>query len=243
MGISYSEIVPRFIKKIEDEIETCPAVYLALYTSIFQFNFNELIHTVHVSNDALFSHEPVNYEKHQKELHLVLLDNELPTTEAFAKAKYYFQELFLHITKRGTLQFVYKKESLLTSKEMQHALGVGRTTLHRYVQSGMEIADGYGHEGYGNYRYPKENVFYKKNKKWDTLSQSVIQKTLKRNQSFKNLIHELKEKVDTFEVKYKKPFQELFVTEEDILNFEYPNDYKEWKKAIEDHNNLLEQPI
>lgn len=243
MGIAYSEIVPRFIREIENKKETCPVIWLALYTSIFQFKFNELIHTVHVSNDTLLKPEPVNYEEHQKELHLILLNDALSTTEAFAKSKYYFQELFLHISKRGSLQFVYKKEHLLTSKEMQDTLGIGRTTLHRYVQAGMELANGDLHEGYGNYRYPKENIFYKMNKEWDTLSQNVIQKTTQRNQSFKNLIHELREKVDTFEVKYKKPFHELFATEEDIRNFEYPNDYKEWKKAIEDHNQLLEQPF
>ncbi|AQQ52264.1 MerR family transcriptional regulator [Planococcus lenghuensis] len=149
--------------------------------------------------------------------------------ESFAKAKYFLEELFFSVTKKGELFYTYHSGSLLNSAELQKELGVSRATISRYVQQGMEVIPKTGHK-----RYPLHNTFYWKNGIWAAQLQVQQERYRIRNQTMEQLIEELQAEVLAFETAYKGTFEEVFGDIQDPYQLSKPDDYFDWHDAIEE---------
>lgn len=236
-AITFKDVVPNLIKRIEEEQEINWNLLLANYCVCFQFKFNSYLYSVLPSDDTLFQLSSVDYKKQQKELHKLLTNTEEPTIESFAKAKYLYDQIFLQMTKRGTLKYTYKEDSLLTAKRLQEMLNVSPYTLSKYVQSGMQTCS-----EYESVKYPPENVFYGKSSLWRSRIEDLNNKFIKRNEEINDTISLLSIEIRNFQSYYGKSLNEQFPNVDEIKEQEEKDDYYLWKAAIDDLEEIRKQP-
>jgi DNA-binding transcriptional regulator GbsR (MarR family) len=232
------EIYMKLVEKINEYPNISTAELVAYYAYAMQMKFFSYLIAVTPSEDSIFKQETAQYSEWTENLNSVLVDKEALLIESFAKAKYYLDQLFLNITDIGVLEYTYHKEALITSGDLQKLLGVSRPTISRYVDSGMEKVP------IPSLRcYPKHSVFYWSNGIWASKIQVLYQSYKLRNQTKTDLIKEIIDEIKRFEDKYKGTFEDVFKDVTDPYELDEPDDYFDWRDALEEFEKLDESTI
>jgi hypothetical protein len=236
------EICMKLVEKLNEYPDISPAELVASYAYAMQMKFFSYLITVTPSEDTIFKQKADQYSKWTDKLNSVLADKEA-TLEAnlvksFAKAKYYLDQLFFNITERGVLEYTYHKEALITSRELQEKLNVSRSTISRYVGLGMEKVPVPGQRC-----YPLHNVFYWSDGIWASKIQELYQYYKLRNRTKTDLIKEIKDEIKRFEEKYEGTFEDVFKDVTDPYELDEPDDYFDWRDALEELRKLDESTM
>ncbi|WP_337446330.1 HTH domain-containing protein [Bacillus cereus] len=224
----------KLIEKLEKRPDISVIELFSLYAYAVQNKFPKYIIAIKPSENTIFIEEVV-YNDWTNSLNEIMKISNAPFVETIAKAKYYLEKIFFMHTKRGALDYVYHEEALLTSKELQQNLNVSRATISRYVDNGMEMVPGVGHRC-----YPLHNVFFWSNGIWAARIQTLYQSFKIRNRTKDDVISELKAEIAHFEAKYLSNFEDTFGYVQDPYKLDEPDDYFEWKDALEELRKLHE---
>lgn len=218
----------------------CPDIdcfqMISLYNYAMQNKFKHYLVSITFSADTTIKEQALSYTEWNQRLNDILLKDNVPFLEAFAKAKYCLEKVFLDLTAQGTLEYIYTKEALFTSKELQEKLGISSSTVSRYVEHGLEIVTGHGHK-----TYPKHNVFYWSNGVWASRIQSVYQTFRIRNRSKEDIIKEVKSEIRKFEEKYEGKFETVFGQVGDPYTLGEPDDFFDWRDYLKELEELQEK--
>ncbi|MDA1675543.1 hypothetical protein [Bacillus cereus group sp. TH152-1LC] len=227
-----------FSEKIIAILENTPDIsvveLISLYAYAVQNKFPSYIVAIKPSKDTIFT-EQTEYSEWTYSLNDIMKTSSVPFIESIAKAKYYLDKIFFMHTKRGVLEYVYHEEALLASRELQQKLNVSRATISRYVDIGMEIVQGVGHR-----RYPLHNVFLWSNGVWAVKIQALHESFKIRNRTKNDVISELKAEIKHFKTKYCGNFEDVFGDVNDPYELDEPDDYFEWRDALEELKKLHE---
>jgi len=227
-------------KNIIYTLDDCPDIdsyhMMSLYNYAMQNKFKNYLIAVNPSADTTFKDQPLSYTEWNKRLNEILLKDNVPFLDAFAKAKYCLEKVFLDVTKCGKLEYTYTKDALLTSKELQEKLTISSSTISRYVEHGLEIVPGYGHR-----TYPKHNVFYWSNGVWASRIQSLYQTFRLRNRTKEDIIEEVKGEIAKLEGKYEGKFETVFGQIIDPYTLDEPDDFFNWRDFLKELKELQEQ--
>lgn len=240
MILSYEKDAPvkGLSEKLIEKLEKCPDISVielfSLYAYAVQNKFPNYIIAIKPSGNTIFVEEVV-YNDWTNSLNEIMKISNAPFVETIAKAKYYLEKIFFMHTKRGVLEYVHHEEALLTSKELQQNLNVSRATISRYVDNGMEMVPGVGHRC-----YPLHNVFFWSNGVWAIKIQALYQSFKTRNRTKEEVIEELQTEVEHFKTKYRGNFEDIFGPVKDPYKLDEPDDYFEWKEALEELRKLHE---
>lgn len=162
-----------------------------------------------------------------------------PTIEKFAINKYFLEKLCFVVTEHGYLEFIYQSNYLLTSQQLQEKLNISRATLSRMVANGMETTNTKQHK-----KYPAHNAFFFKTSLWATKVLALKAQFDSKNLTKGLLIKELVQEIEDFEKEYGGKFEDVFANvlaeEVDIYDLEEPEDFKDWKDAIEELKELVD---
>ncbi|BDG33794.1 helix-turn-helix domain-containing protein [Parageobacillus thermoglucosidasius] len=229
------EICMKLVEKLNEHPDISSAGLVAYYAYAMQMKFFSYLIAVTPSKDSIFKQENAQYSEWTENLNIILADKEAPLVESFAKAKYYLDQLFFNITERGVLEYTYHKKALITSRQLQEHLGVSRSTISRYVNSGMEMVSGVGH-----HCYPLHNVFYWSDGVWASRIQVLYQSYRLRNRTKTDLIDEIKAEIKQFEEKYGGTFEDVFKDVTDPYELDEPDDYFDWRDALEELKKFYE---
>lgn len=237
-GTANELLAKKLIYTLADCPDTDSSHILSLYNYAMQNKFRNYLMSVNPSANTTFIEQRPIYTEWNHQLSNILLRDNVPFLEHFAKAKYLLEKVFLDLTEQGKLEYTYKKEALLTSKELQEKLTISSSTVSRYVEHGLEIVPGYGHR-----TYPKHNVFYWSNGVWASRIQSLHQTFRLRNRTKEDVIEEIKGEIAKFEEKYKGKFAAVFGHVVDPYTLDEPDDYFSWRDFLEELKELKEQNI
>jgi HTH domain len=232
------EICMKLVEKLNEYPDISSAELVAYYAYAMQMKFFSYLIAVTPSKNSIFKQENARYSEWTENLNIVLADKEAPLVESFAKAKYYLDQLFFDITERGVLEYTYHKKALITSRQLQEYLGVSRSTISRYVDCGMEKVPVPSQRC-----YPLHNVFYWSNGIWASKIQELYQYYKLRNQTKTDLIKEIKDEIKRFEEKYEGTFEDVFKDVTDPYELDEPDDYFDWRDALEELKKLDESTI
>lgn len=199
------------------------------YSYAMQLKYHSYLISIIPAADTEFKNNSQQISRWAHKLQEILADHSLSLAESFAKAKYFLEELFFSCTEKGTLHYTYHMNALLNSADLQKELGISRATVSRYVKLGMEATAATGH-----HRYPIHNIFYWKNGVWASKVQALQERYRIRNRTKEQLILELQEEVQSFESAYNSTFQEIFGDIKDPYALTEPDDYFNWRNAIEE---------
>ncbi|WP_312755678.1 HTH domain-containing protein [Rummeliibacillus suwonensis] len=227
---SIGEINPNMIENNEFLDNQGTFYKLAFF---IQLKFRDFIVNITHSENTIFSNKDVEeidiLENLQKAASSDISVNN------FALVKYYLEKLFYEMTETGVLEFCYRSNYLVSSKELGEKMGVSRATIKRYVDNGMETVN---KKGIGHKHYPKHNAFYWKDSVWALRIQALQQNFKLRDQSKTNLIEEIKKEIQEYEKQYGGPFNKVFADvvngKLDIYDLDEPDDYKDWRDLLND---------
>lgn len=188
-----------------------------------------------------FSDEDISkIEEHFKKIRQLEQESlHAPTIEKFAINKFYLDKVCFEITEHGYLEFIYRSNYLLTSKQLQEKLNISRATLSRMVANGMETIDTKQHK-----KYPAHNAFFFKTSSWATKVLALKAQFNSKNLTKELLIKELVQDIEDFEKEYGGKFEDIFANvldeEVDIYDLDEPEDFKDWKDALEELKELVD---
>ncbi len=229
-GIS-KEFIPLLIEKVNHDFETDPINLFSMYVFATQMKYQRFVVGISPSENTIFTEE-VGIDSSLQDFITEQLQNK-STIENFAKLKYFLDELFSSITEKGSLNYFYRKEYLISSKKLGTLLNISRATIHRYKDLGMEWVEGVGHDC-----YPKHNSFYWSNGLWTARIQGISQKSKIRNQTKEELIKELQSEINRYQSRYGGSFEGVFGSVTDPYELEEPDDYFDWRDLLEDLKKL-----
>lgn len=223
------------------ELLNAPKIAMLLFTQLTQNNYKKYVIGITMSDNTVFkndfsSEEHENINKYRLELVKNIKDK---TLEGFAYTKYYLEKLFLEVTERGFLEFYYQEDYLLTSMEMQKKLNVSRATLSRFVANGMETVQNKKHG-----KYPAHNAIYWKTTLWVARIQTLKTQLKIHNLTEEALKKELTEEVAELEKKYGGKFEDVFAKvlngDMDEYELDEPEDFIDWRDALEELEEMKE---
>ncbi|MGM0878662.1 MAG: hypothetical protein ACQEWV_29255 [Bacillota bacterium] len=161
------------------------------------------------------------------------------TPKELGEIKYYFDSFFLSITKKGTLEYRYDENYLLTVEEAGEKLNVTRPTINKYAKLGqLEMLDTTKHK-----KIPIHAVEIWNDTDLNTKVQMLHHLYVERENPLLVRYEELLMKIKEFEKIYNnQPFEIVY---KDVLSGEIHwdevdsvSDYFEWEGLIEDLNEI-----
>lgn len=230
LGNLNSKLANTHLEKLKKEVNISPEDAILAYTAIFQARFEGYLESIVQSSDTDFREDrKIDPSQHLKLIEFLTAED-IPSIEAFAQAKYLLDRMFLEVTHKGNLKYVYNPKYLLTSLQLQKELDVSRSTVYRYMQRGMEFVGANTRS-----KFPLHNVFYWQHTGWIMRLQVINQAFQLRNRTEEEVINDLKAGIQKFESKYRQTFEEL------DKKIEHPDDlgadsfdYTEWKSIVEE---------
>ncbi|RTR26544.1 hypothetical protein EKG37_20955 [Robertmurraya yapensis] len=227
------EFSNKLVNKLTQHPDISAVELVSNYAYAMQMKYHSYLITITPAKDTVFIQEQALYSKWTDELNNILKDTRLPLIESFAKAKYALDQMFLLITERGKLEYIYHRKALITSHQLQKLLGISKATLSRYVSTGMERITDVGHRC-----YPLHNFFYWQNGVWASRIQALYQHYRIRNRIKEDVIKELMDEISEFQNIYNGTFEEVFENIDDPYSLDEPDDYFDWRDALEELNKL-----
>lgn len=225
-----------FADKISRDISEDYVNLFLMYSSSITTKHQRFVEGISISDDTIFKDSTKIDREFLRKLNLALRITENPLNN-FAKLKYFLDTFFFKITEKGVLKYNYQMEYLLKSSDIQKALDISRTTLHRYTKLGLEYVEVNKHNA-----YPAHNVFYWKNGSWALKIQTLFQSYRLRNRTNESLINGIKEEISELEEQYKGKFEIVFADvlngKKDIYDLEEPDDFTNWRDSLEELREL-----
>ncbi|MFF5815296.1 hypothetical protein ACFY5J_28685 [Peribacillus butanolivorans] len=225
------EFSSKLVNKLSQHPDISAVELITQYAYAMQMKYHSYLITINPSKDTIFIQENALYSKWTEELNNVLADTELPLIQSFAKAKYALDQMFLTITERGQLEYFYHQKALIRSQQLQSLLNISKATLSRYVAAGLEKLPDVGHRC-----YPLHNGFYWGNGVWASRIQALYQTYRLRNRTKEDVIKELETEINEFQDNYNGTFEEVFGHIDDPYSLDEPDDYFDWRDALEELN-------
>ncbi|WP_298473019.1 hypothetical protein [uncultured Psychrobacillus sp.] len=221
----------KLVNKLSQHPDISAVELVTNYAYAMQMKYHSYLISITPNKDTVFIQENALYSKWTEELNNVLADTKLPLIESFAKAKYALDQMFLIITEKGKLDYLYHKNALIASQHLQKLLNISKATLSRYVTVGMEKVPDVGHRC-----YPYHNCFYWSKGVWASRIQVLYQTYRLRNRTKEDVIQELQAEIKEFQNNYQGTFEEIFGDVRDPYELDEPDDYFDWRDALEELN-------
>lgn len=228
----HKEFIPLLVEKLDNGPNIDPINLFSMYVYAAQIKFQKFVVGITPSNTAIFKEEAI-IDEALLDLIKEKLQINSNSIENFAELKYCLDELFLSITEKGVLNYFYRPDYLISSKELGELLNISRATIHRYKELGMECVEGVGH-----YCYPKHDAVYWSDGKRAARIQGLYQKNKIRNQSNEELIKEIKKQINHYKTQYGGNFEMVFGNVKDPYALDEPDDYFDWRDLLEDLKKL-----
>lgn len=222
-------------------LETSPIALFSMVAYAIQTKHHKFVNGISPSENTIYKPDiEENYYINKdliKNISIELRNKNTDGLTNFANLKYYLDTVFFELTLQGTLEYLYKKEYMLSSKDLCDALKISRSTLFRYKDLGLESVEGFGHK-----TYPCHNVYYWNNSLWSSRIQSLYQCNKIRNRTDLDIILELVAKVNYYKERYGGPFSMVFKDiidgNMDVYDLDEPGEYYDWKDSLEELEEL-----
>lgn len=205
------------------------------YIVTIREKFNSYVSSMTLSTSTTFKATCSPPTQLTDKLNELLQDGEPFSVELFANIKYILDKLFYELTEQGIIQYTYHEEALINAEQLEKELDISNVVLLRYVEHGLEAVF---NSTTNEYQYPIHNKIYWSDGLMASRVQVLYLSYKLRNRTTEDVIEELKKEISTFERSYNGTFNEVFKEVSNPDSLDEPNDYYDWKDALDELKEL-----
>ncbi len=201
--------------------------------------FSKLLKSIRPSADLHVNDDPklLTSLEHCIELKYWLVIGAGENNKDFGRLKTDFEKWFYKVTDKGTLEFEYPEDYLLTPAEACVELGISRPTLNKYMEQGLEQVETRSHK-----KIPKHIVELWKDPVYATKMQLNYQEKKMRSQTYEERLKEITLEIAQYEVKYGNTYNEYITSlKQPIDEYDDAMNYFDWKDLEDEKKEILKE--